>query len=62
MPYEEIVILRDELLEYTKQYSDVLVIELENRESYIRVQELKHDFISSFLAVQAKTREAAKIP
>ena len=61
MPYEEIVILRDELLEYTKQYSDVLVIELENRDSYIREKELKNDFISSFLAVQAKIREAAKI-
>jgi hypothetical protein len=57
LPYHEIIRLRDELKEYTKQYSDILVVELENRDAYIREKELKNDFISSFLSVQEKLRE-----
>ncbi|CAB3986950.1 Hypothetical predicted protein [Paramuricea clavata] len=57
LPYHEILRLRDELKGYTKQYSDILVVELENRDAYIREKELKNDFISSFLSVQEKLRE-----
>lgn len=59
MSWREIINLRNELQAYTKQYSDILVVELENRDKYIREKELKNDFISSFLAVQAKIREAS---
>lgn len=62
LPYEEIIRLRNELLDYTKQYSDILVIELKNRDNSIREKELKNNFISSFLAVQAKIREATLAP
>ncbi|XP_028418374.1 fasciculation and elongation protein zeta-2-like [Dendronephthya gigantea] len=57
LPYKEVLHLRDELRDYTKQYSDILVVELENRDAYIREKELKNDFISSFLSVQEKLRE-----
>jgi hypothetical protein len=57
LPYHEVLRLRDELKEYTKQYSDILVIELKNRDAYIREKELKNVFISSFLSVQEKLRE-----
>ncbi len=33
------------------------MVELENRDAYIREKELKNDFISSFLSVQEKLRE-----
>lgn len=58
LSYKEIMQLRRELQAYTKQYSDILVVELENRDAYIREKELKNNFISSFLAVQGKIREA----
>ena len=58
LSYEEILQLQNELQAYTKQYSDILVVELENRDAYIREKELKNEFISSFLAVQGKVREA----
>ena len=57
LPYHEVLRLRNELKEYTKQYSDILVVELENRDAYIREKELKNAFISSFLSVQEKLRE-----
>ena len=57
LPYHEVLRLRDELKEYTRQYSDILVVELKNRDAYIREKELKNEFISSFLSVQEKLRE-----
>ena len=57
LPYREILRLRDDLKEYTKQYSDILVVELENRDAYIREKELKDNFIAIFLSVQEKMRE-----
>ncbi|XP_046848630.1 fasciculation and elongation protein zeta-2-like isoform X2 [Xenia sp. Carnegie-2017] len=59
LPYEEILQLRNELKEITKQYSDVLIKELKNRDEYIREKELKNNFIASFLSVEEKLREDA---
>ena len=57
LSYHEIILLRDELKQYTKQYSDILVVELKNRDNYKREKELKNEFISSFLSFQEKLRE-----